>query len=333
MIEKLISGGQSGADRAGLDVAKALGIPTGGMAPKGWRISLPNGIGSDPSLAEFGLIESDSYEYPPRTKWNVTNSDGTVWFGFLDSPGAKLTLSTAKEAGKPTIINPTAQGLHEWLKANQIKVLNVAGNRLSSFNPDIYEQTYNVLILALNEAELLKTSMSLFEEQLNKSLAELPNILARVLYSDFDRKFAIKFIVADPTPINKLPNPEDRIEEYLTDWFLVRKGPDSIKAAIAQLELIAASVRNPVDCSEVKTPVDMQRINNLAGYFLTPLELYGWVVYFGVSEQFFMIRGLFDESNEFETCAYSSVGTDDEIRCRFDLAVKEITDLKKALVG
>jgi hypothetical protein len=55
MIEKLISGGQTGADRAGLEAAKALGIATGGTAPKGWRIENPDGTsGSDPSLAEFG---------------------------------------------------------------------------------------------------------------------------------------------------------------------------------------------------------------------------------------------------------------------------------------
>lgn len=151
--EKIVSGGQTGADRAGLDAARELGIVTGGFAPKGWRICLPSGVdGSDPSLADYGLVETASAEYPPRTKLNAQNSDGTVWFGYLDSPGAKLTLIAAQRADRPTICNPTPVELRIWVEQNHIKVLNVAGNRASGLNPDIYERTYKTLMEAFREA-------------------------------------------------------------------------------------------------------------------------------------------------------------------------------------
>lgn len=151
MIEKLISGGQTGADRSGLEAAKALGIPTGGTAPKGWRIENPDGSqGSDPSLPAFGLVEHESPEYPPRTKQNAVDSDGTVWFGYVDSNGAKLTLITAQKNGKPTIVNLSPSELRRWIRQFRIKVLNVAGNRLSHHNPEIAKTTYATLIEALS---------------------------------------------------------------------------------------------------------------------------------------------------------------------------------------
>lgn len=149
-LKKIISGGQTGADLAGLHAATALGIKTGGTAPKGYRICLEDGRdGSNSALATFGLVEHSSREYSPRTKQNVADSDGTVWFGYQYSPGGKLTLSTAEKLGKPAIVNPTSEQLKSWLTINQIKVLNVSGNRKSSDNPTIFEDTYNCLIEAL----------------------------------------------------------------------------------------------------------------------------------------------------------------------------------------
>lgn len=147
---KIVSGGQSGADRAGLEAAKALGIKTGGVAPKGWRVCNPEGEDdSDPSLADFGLIEHESREYPPRTKLNAQNSDGTVWFGYVQgSKGATVTLRSAKEADKPVIVNPSATQLVLWVKRHKIKTLNVAGNRASSHNPSIFQDTYDTIIAA-----------------------------------------------------------------------------------------------------------------------------------------------------------------------------------------
>lgn len=145
-LKKIISGGQRGADRAGLEAARALGIATGGTAPKGWKVRLPTGedVG-DPELAGFGLVESRSTSYAARTRQNVKNSDGTVWFGYALAPGGKVTIGHCKKLGKPCIVNPTAEELAAWVVEHGIAVLNVAGNRESSFNPDIYQTTYQTL--------------------------------------------------------------------------------------------------------------------------------------------------------------------------------------------
>ena len=150
---KLISGGQTGADQGGLEAGKALGLETGGWAPRGWKTE----SGSNPALANFGLKEHASPDYPPRTKLNVDQSDGTFWFGNPHSRGGKLTLRTARAAGKPDFIVDWRSGqdfpgddfpdFRSWLRKHKIKVLNVAGNRESS-QPGIQEATRDFLIQA-----------------------------------------------------------------------------------------------------------------------------------------------------------------------------------------
>jgi len=154
MIEKIISGGQTGADFAGLMAARFLGIPTGGTAPKGWRIENADGSsGSNPELASFGLIEHESSEYPPRTKQNVADSDATLWMGYEASPGGRLTIATCEKLDKPIAINPSIEAFRAFLKNCDVKVLNIAGSRESSFNPGIYDLVYQFLVEALTEGE------------------------------------------------------------------------------------------------------------------------------------------------------------------------------------
>ena len=143
---RIISGGQTGVDRAGLEVAKELGIATGGTAPKGYRTQR----GSDPSLKDFGLGEDASPDYRPRTIKNVQDADGTVWFGDPNSPGGRLTLSTARNLNKPNLVNPSVEQLVQWMKAKGIKTLNVAGNRENT-NPKAAKQAREVLSQALKK--------------------------------------------------------------------------------------------------------------------------------------------------------------------------------------
>lgn len=150
MLRTVRSGGQNGADKAGIDAAHALGYSTGGWAPKGWRVKNFDGSdGSNPSLAKLGLKEHESRDYPPRTKLNAEQSDGTAWFGYVDSPGGKLTIRSAKNAGKLVIINPGVDQLKNWIVEHQIQDLNIAGNTESEFNPDIYQATFQVVYDAL----------------------------------------------------------------------------------------------------------------------------------------------------------------------------------------
>lgn len=144
VLVRIISGGQTGVDRAALEVAKELGIATGGWAPKGWRID----GGTDPSLEGFGPREHSSSYYPARTAANVCDADATIMFGDVTSPGCALTVRLCQKYQKPLLVNPTAPFLREWLRAHGIKTLNVAGNRLR-INPTAARLARQVLLEAL----------------------------------------------------------------------------------------------------------------------------------------------------------------------------------------
>ncbi len=152
LIKKIISGGQTGADRGGLDAAKELGVPTGGHVPKYFKTE----TGPDESLRDYGLIETESENYEERTILNVTNSDGTVIFcnidenGLIIGEGTMFTFYTAEGMFRPVIVNPDEKNFHAWLKDNNIHTLNVAGNR-ESISPGIHANTRNFLVKALSK--------------------------------------------------------------------------------------------------------------------------------------------------------------------------------------
>ena len=149
-VQKIISGGQTGGDEAGLFAAEELGIATGGHMPKGYRVE----GGTNEALAQrFGLVEHESPQWVPRTAANTQNSDGTIWFGN-ESPGKGATRREARNAGKPFIDNPTKERFIEWLEENNIQVLNVAGNRASS-NPELYEAVKTFLTDSLSETPVV----------------------------------------------------------------------------------------------------------------------------------------------------------------------------------
>ncbi len=90
MIERVISGGQTGADMGGLLAATRAGIPTGGWAPKGWLRETPNGHGEEQGdwLARFGLKECPESGYPARRTRNVKDCDAILLFGKNTSKGS-----------------------------------------------------------------------------------------------------------------------------------------------------------------------------------------------------------------------------------------------------
>jgi Circularly permutated YpsA SLOG family len=128
---KIISGGQTGVDQVGLRIAKQFGYDTGGMVPKGCITD----DGPAPWLVtDYGCVESEDSGYRVRTIWNVRNSDLTVWWGDVRSPGGRLTKGTA-EPLKRWLENPSGEFLAYTLRERKIQILNVAGNRLRT-NPD-----------------------------------------------------------------------------------------------------------------------------------------------------------------------------------------------------
>jgi len=122
---KIISGGQTGVDRIGLEAARARGFETGGTAPRGYLTE----AGPDYSLRSFGLVEDTSASYLPRTLKNVIDSDGTVLFGDMTSTGSHLTVQYCRSNRKPYLVNPTPAALVWFIRYHRIQVLNVAGNR------------------------------------------------------------------------------------------------------------------------------------------------------------------------------------------------------------
>lgn len=130
-LSTVVSGGQTGADQGGLRAARASGIATGGWAPKGWATE----DGPAPWLADFGLAECSTPGYPARTTANARDSDGTIWFGRRDTSGCRTTMNACRRHAKPVLIviegQTTADHVIDWISANNIIVLNVAGNRES----------------------------------------------------------------------------------------------------------------------------------------------------------------------------------------------------------
>ncbi|KKN01438.1 hypothetical protein LCGC14_1127640 [marine sediment metagenome] len=142
VVEKIISGGQTGADMGGLIAGKILKINTGGTAPPNWMTE----EGAKPTLRSWGLTEGgpDPTGYTKRTKKNIIDSDGTLLMGNTSSPGSSLTKRLCLTLLKPYIVNPDPTSLKTWLEIFGIKVLNVAGNRESK-NPGIQDKTIHLL--------------------------------------------------------------------------------------------------------------------------------------------------------------------------------------------
>lgn len=147
MITKIISGGQTGADRAALDAAIKLRIPYGGWVPKG-RIT-ENGI----LPQKYNLMETPTAVYAERTEKNILDSDGTLILSHgLLTGGSEYTRVMALKLNKPYLhvdLNAAdpfnaAANICIWLSDHEIKVLNVAGPR-SSKDPDIYAAVFDTI--------------------------------------------------------------------------------------------------------------------------------------------------------------------------------------------
>jgi len=144
MIQKIISSGDTGVARIGLEVAKALGIKTGGTAPMNFWTE----DGRDPELETlFGLVEGPA-GYIARTKQNVLDSDATLLFGDLSSPGSKMTIDFCKEYDKPYMENPGYLDIMQFCEYKAIQTVNIAGNRASKLTEEQKIEIYAVLEVA-----------------------------------------------------------------------------------------------------------------------------------------------------------------------------------------
>lgn len=144
LIQKIVSGGQTGVDRAALDVGLALNIPIGGWCPKGRYAE------DGPIPHHYPLRDTPSQKLSQRTEWNVRDSDGTLVLTCGNpTGGTALTIRLAKLHGKPYFVMDLDQNREEstvtsWLIQHNIRHLNIAGPRQSTY-PAIYQLAYAFL--------------------------------------------------------------------------------------------------------------------------------------------------------------------------------------------
>lgn len=150
----IISGGQTGADQGGIDVALATDHNIDGWAPHGYRTA----NGTELWLRKY-LREHPSAQYAPRTIANVRMSDALLWIGNPHSPGGHVTLAETKRRGLPFFELPypwdglrtqvALDVLPTWLKypdgTYRVKNLMIAGNG-EQRNPGIREYVRTVLV-------------------------------------------------------------------------------------------------------------------------------------------------------------------------------------------
>jgi len=137
MLRRIISGGQTGVDRAALDAALELGLPCGGYCPAGRRAE------DGPIPRRYPLEETSSPSYAARTWANVRLADATL----VLSPGpprggTALTVCACQRLGKPyLVVDPRDSSavpvVLSWLASHGVAVLNVAGPRESQ-HPGVY---------------------------------------------------------------------------------------------------------------------------------------------------------------------------------------------------
>ena len=144
LVKKIITGGQTGVDRAALDAAVEFGLKIGGWCPRGRKAE--DGVIS----SRYPLQETPSDRPSQRTEWNVRDSDGTLVL-TLKKPtgGTAFTIRAAHRLNKPCLTlnladHPTPDTVSSWVQETPIRVLNVAGPRESS-SPGIYAQAFRFL--------------------------------------------------------------------------------------------------------------------------------------------------------------------------------------------
>ena len=143
---RILSGGQSGVDRAALDAAVACGVPYGGWCPLGGHSEdLP-----DVRLRYPLLRETPSADVSQRTQWNVRDSDATLVIRAdgVSSPGTSLTISWARRLRRPLLVSTDIAEVRTWLGG--AATLNVAGPRATEW-PGGYDVAYRLLCSVLGD--------------------------------------------------------------------------------------------------------------------------------------------------------------------------------------
>ncbi len=234
MVNKIISGGQTGVDRAALDFAIKFNIPHGGWIVKGR-------IAEDGVLDErYKLQEIPEFSYPKRTLKNILESDGTLIIsrGPLTG-GSDYTRKMALSRYRPCMhidLNQmnsfqAAENIRAWIFDNKIEILNVAGPR-NSKDPRIYKDVLDILETAFY-LDIIDTNMphasvssGLFHEK-KDTLSQLPKTVdqaADTLISGLSFSDRTKIANLSPSKLKSLT--ESMSEEIITRFFIGEHNPD-----------------------------------------------------------------------------------------------------------
>ena len=218
MLDKIISGGQTGAERAALDAALKWQIPHGGWLPKGRKTE------SGPLPNKYQLKELPTESYPKRTEQNVIDSDGTVIISHGElTGGSEYTSKMAIKHDRPWLhvdlntINMfnAAKKIYSWIKQHRINTLNVSGARYSK-DPYIYQGTMELLVTVFH-MDLIESEMpdpyrvapflpDTVEEAVNILISKLP----------LREKTNIAYMKEDE--LNNLDTP---LGNYIRDYFML----------------------------------------------------------------------------------------------------------------
>lgn len=244
MITKIISGGQTGAERAALDVAIKLSIPHGGWIPKGRKTE-------DGTLPEiYRLKEMPTSSYPVRTEQNVIDSDGTLIIarGKLTGESDYTRQMTLKHKKQLLGIDlnlishyDAAPLAASWIKLQRVQVLNVDGPRASE-DPRIYSDVLRVLeqVIKILTDEEKRTSVELEHPEKGK-----PSMPPRTVEEAVDRLIN-ELSLKDRTTISNLAKDElinlhINLGEYIRNEFRLLSGNDDLLSScrtIAKIDKI-----------------------------------------------------------------------------------------------
>jgi hypothetical protein len=155
-LKRIVSGGQTGVDRAALDTAIELGLEVGGWCPKGR-------LAQDGPISDFyPLKETPSSKYAERTEWNVRDSDATLilHFGSLYG-GTALTVNLARRYDRPFFLVDLSEcysvlAVEQWIEDQGIVTLNLAGPREET-QPGIYARAHQFMLELLGDLTCLES--------------------------------------------------------------------------------------------------------------------------------------------------------------------------------